>query len=83
MRLFSWLIIEVTQSHSKCPKRGGGGSMVQELSKEEALNEIDFIRSLQIINQMKSVGLIDQVEFNKIQVSLIERYKPYLAELML
>lgn len=57
--------------------------MVQELSKEEALNEIDFIRSLQIINQMKSVGLIDQVEFNKIQVSLIERYKPYLAELML
>ena len=57
--------------------------MVQELSKEEALNEIYFIKSLQIINQMKSVGLIDQVEFNKIKVSLIELYEPYLAELML
>ncbi|MGX7092530.1 SHOCT domain-containing protein [Hutsoniella sourekii] len=57
--------------------------MVQELSNEEALNEINFIKSLQIINQMKSVGLIDQVEFNKIKVSLIELYKPYLAELML
>lgn len=57
--------------------------MVQELSNEEALNEINFVKSLQIINQMKSVGLIDQVEFNKIKVSLIELYKPYLAELML
>lgn len=57
--------------------------MIQELSTDEAMNEIQFAKSVQIITQMKEVGLISQTEFKEIKIVLLEFYRPYLAELML
>lgn len=57
--------------------------MIQELFTDEAMNEIQFAKSVQIITQMKEVGLISQTEFKEIKIVLLEFYRPYLAELML
>ena len=56
--------------------------MLQNLSVDEAMNEIQFIKSLQLINQMKEAGLINEKEHEEIRDALIETYGPYLGELM-
>ena len=57
--------------------------MLQELTTDEAMKEIQFAKSLQVITQMKEVGLINQIEFKEMKIAFIELYRPYLAELML
>lgn len=57
--------------------------MLQELTTDEAMNEIQFAISLQVITQMKEVGLISQIEFKEMKIAFIELYRPYLSELML
>lgn len=56
--------------------------MLQELSTDELMNEIEFTKSLQVINQMKNMGFITESEFKEIKVALVKLYRPYLAELM-
>lgn len=57
--------------------------MLQELTTDEAMNEIQFAKSLQVIKQMKEVGLISLIEFKEMKIAFIELYRPYLGELML
>ena len=57
--------------------------MLQELTTDEAMNEIQFTKSLQVIKQMKEVGLISLIEFKEMKIAFIELYRPYLGELML
>lgn len=56
--------------------------MLQELTREEAMNEVYFIQSMKIIQIMLDAEVIRQSEFEIIKAKLIEKYQPYLGELM-
>ena len=56
--------------------------MQQAITKIEAMNEIYFIQSMKIIQSMLDAEVIRQSEFEIIKAKLIEKYQPYIGELM-